>query len=334
MNEANDDKGQYGAQNHRPRTRIQWVFHVLPFPSYGRSQGRYHNRSVSHHQSCASSARDSIAAIVRAQDRDRFLTALFAPQSARGALMALYAFNYEIAKTREVVREPMLGRIRLEWWRESVDAIYAGAPLRRHDVVAALAAAAREKNLTRAHLERLIDARERDLLEEPPADLAALEAYARESSVPLVLLALEALGVRDAAAAAAAEGIGMSYALVGLMRAAGFHARLRRSWLPADLVAAEGVALETSLFALKWVPGLGAVARTVAARARSHLEAARARAREVPRAALPALLPGVLATRTLRTLERAGYDLLSPALARPDGGRSLALALAALRGRY
>ena len=53
-------------------------------------------------------------ALVRAADRDRFLAALFAPRERRGALFALYAFNVEIARVREVVygtAEPKTGAL-------------------------------------------------------------------------------------------------------------------------------------------------------------------------------------------------------------------------------
>ena len=83
----------------------------------------------------------SLGAFVRRYDRDRYLTALFAPADRRQALMALYAFNYEIAKTREVVREPVLGRIRLRWWRENLDAVYAGKEVRPHEVATPLSIA-------------------------------------------------------------------------------------------------------------------------------------------------------------------------------------------------
>ncbi|HXQ51784.1 MAG TPA: squalene/phytoene synthase family protein [Stellaceae bacterium] len=275
-----------------------------------------------------------LARLVREHDRDRFLTALFAPADRRESLLALYAFNYEVAKTREMVSEPMLGRMRLQWWRDSIAAIYDGTPVRRHEVVEPLAQAIRANRLTRVHFDRLINAREADLDDAPPADLAALEAYAEASSVPLVLLALEVLGVRDEMAASAGRAIGIAFALAGLLRAAPFHARAHRAYLPADLVAARGIELHRTLFELRPTPGLADVAAAVAARARAHLDAARTLRPQVPRAALPALLPAVLAGRSLSALERAGYDVLAPRLARPDGGKAWRLAFAATFGRY
>ncbi len=272
--------------------------------------------------------------LVRTSDRDRFLTALFAPVEHRESLFALYGFNAELARVREVVSEPLLGQMRLQWWRESIDAIYEGRPVRRHEVVEPLAETIRARSLTRAYFDRMIDAREADLAGEPPADLDSLAAYAEGSAAPLVLLALEALGVRDAATMAAGREVGIAYALAGLLAATRFHAAKRRTYLPADLLAAQNIQLHRTIYELKPAPGLAEVAAAVAARARAHLDAARSRRREVPRAALPALLPAVLASRLLARLERVGFDVLSPRLARPDGGKSLGLTLAVLLGRY
>lgn len=281
-----------------------------------------------------SSARSELAALVRRHDRDRFLTALFAPEARRPALLALYAFNYEVAKTRELVSEAMLGRIRLQWWRDVLDRIYAGAPAQRHEVIEPLAAAIRAHDLSRDHFERLIEARERDLEEAPPESLAALEAYAEASSAPLVLLALESLGEMGEAARAAGRAVGTAYALSGLVRAVPFHARARRLYLPRDLCAEAGLEIERGLFELRPSPALARVVERVAERARHHLQAARALRASVPRAALPALLPSVLVSADLARLARAGYDPFAPAVAGVDPWRGWRLSLAALRRRY
>ena len=79
------------------------------------------------------------AALVREADRDRYLAALFAPADKRDALFALYAFNVEIARVRDVAREPMPGEIRLQWWREALEGKRDGEA-RAHPVAAALRA--------------------------------------------------------------------------------------------------------------------------------------------------------------------------------------------------
>ncbi|HUI17202.1 MAG TPA: phytoene/squalene synthase family protein [Alphaproteobacteria bacterium] len=246
------------------------------------------------------------AAEVRRRDPERFLTALFAPRGRREDLFTLYAFNLELAKTREVVSEPILGRIRLQWWREAIAGIYAEAP--QHQAVAqALAGLVLSRGLGRAHFERLIEAREQELEEMPSQTLALLEGFAANSSAPLVALALEALGVRGEAATVAAEACGTGWALTGLLRAVPFHARQRRLYLPADLLAEAGLAPD-ELFERGGARGLPPVVRRIAARAHAHLAMLAPLRRQLPRAAVPALLPAVLARSHLAHLRRAGYD--------------------------
>src|SRR6266403_2826460 len=79
-----------------------------------------------------------VAALVRRHDRDRFQTVLFAPVARREALFALYAFNYEIARARETVTQPMLGQIRLQWWRENIFAAFEGGVVLHHPGAEAL----------------------------------------------------------------------------------------------------------------------------------------------------------------------------------------------------
>ena len=59
--------------------------------------------------------------LLREGDRDRYLCALLAPDQARGSLASLYAFNLELARVRELVSEPMLGEVRMQWWKDLLD---------------------------------------------------------------------------------------------------------------------------------------------------------------------------------------------------------------------
>src|SRR4051794_37881880 len=137
-----------------------------------------------------------LAARARSRDPDRYLTALFAPAERRPGLFALIAFNDEIARVREAVSQPILGQIRLQWWRDAVEQIYSGKPP-AHEVAQALAAAIASRNLDRILLEQMIDARETDLASEPPAHVEDLLSYAANTAGNLVKLQLQALGAVD-----------------------------------------------------------------------------------------------------------------------------------------
>ena len=227
----------------------------------------------------------------------------------------------------------MLGRIRLQWWRENIAAAYENTPVRHNDIVEALTVSIRERRLTRVHFDRLIDAREADFDEDPPASLAALEAYAEGTSSQLVYLALEALGASDQAAREAGHHIGIAYALAGLLRALPFLIAAGRPIIPADIAARAGLDLDDHRVR-RSSKALCAAVTEIAAAAEGHLRAAREPRRAVARAALPALLPAVVAGLSLTRLKRAGHDPFDPALIHRDPLQSWRLAAAALRHRF
>jgi len=272
------------------------------------------------------------AALAKQHDHDRYLTALLAPTDRREDLFALYAFNYEVARTAEAAHEAALGYMRLQWWREAVENVDAGDS-RSHPVAEALAGTIIGYELDRQCLTRLLHGRERDLAGDPPADLAALEDYADATSASLTILALEVLGARTPDTEAAGRDIGIAWALTGLLRAVPFHARQRRLYLPRDLCESEK--LDTNeLFEMRTSDALGRVTAVVAARVRARLQSARAPGVKMPTAAWPALALGVLATRALHTLERVGFDPFRPEVQRQDPSRAWRLAWAKLRRRY
>ena len=271
-----------------------------------------------------------LAARARAADPDRYLCALFADAPRRGALFALILFNAEIARVREVVSEPMLGQIRLQWWREAIDEIYRGQG-RRHEVADPLAAAIRAHGLSQRYFERLIDARETDLDDAPPESLQALEHYAEESAAPLVSLALEVAGADASALGEVARHVGMCWALTGLMRALPHHAAAGRVMLPSDVLAAAGLTAQ-SVMAGEDRPNVARAVASVADVARQHVAQARVLRRALPRAAKRATLQSVLAGAYLRRLAACGHDPYHPRAAIGPLGRQLVLSRAAFFG--
>lgn len=270
---------------------------------------------------------------VRRFDRDRYLAALFAPSQPRADLFALYAFNLELAKIREVVREPMMGLIRLQWWRDCIGEIHGGKA-RRHQVAQPLAHAVARHRLPRALLEALIDAREADLDSAPPADLAALRRYAEATGGTLLELAARIAAGREAELEVlqAARDLGTAWALIGLVRAVPFHARARRVYVPQALLDEAGVPLE-DLLELRPVPGLSLAVARICDEARALLSEARDVLERPARAVFPVFLIAALARRYLADLDRVSHDVFHPALRTAPSSTPWPLALAWLRGR-
>lgn len=132
---------------------------------------------------------DGCAALVEQADPDRFHTALLAPPERRGGLMALYAFNIEVSRAPWVTKEPMIAEMRLQWWVDAIDEIYAGKLPRSHEIVGPLAETIQTYVLPRQALDALIQARRFDIYSEPHSDEKAFENYIDATSAGLMWLA-------------------------------------------------------------------------------------------------------------------------------------------------
>ena len=268
---------------------------------------------------------------VRSGDSDRFLTALFAPAEAREALFALYAFNLEVARIPELIHEPMMGQIRLQWWRERLDEIYAGSPRDGAETPQALAKAIAAGPLPRASFEMILEAREQDLDPTPPADMAAFQAYAQATAGELTILAARSLGATNEATLAAARNVGTAWAMIGHLRALAFNAQRGRMTLPR---ATMGSATAADVLAGRARDAVRATAQAVGAEAAALLGVARALRREVDKRALPALLLAPLVDLHLRKLTSRHYNPLGPDLEIAAPRKQLTLFLSATLNRY
>lgn len=256
---------------------------------------------------------EALAAFVRRHDPDRFLTALFAPPARRDALLALYAFNHELARAREVVSEPPLALIRLEWWREVVE----GAT-RRHEVATPLTAAMARGWLSRNDLLAMIAARE---IEAEPsiATLAEWRNYVRGAAGGVAVAAGRALGATQPELL---RPFGAAYGVAGLVRGMPSLAARGRCLLPDDLLRAHGLSAAAAV-AAPAAPPVRTLLSVLVEEGRALL--ARAATARLPRNAVAAALPAVLARRDLARWT-------APPTPRGLGDR-LAVLLAAMRGK-
>lgn len=269
---------------------------------------------------------------LRQGDRDRYLATLLAPALCRPALIVLHAFKLEIEKTHAVVSEPMLGQIRLQWWRESLDGIYAGTP-RRHAVVTPLATIIEGYGLARGPFDRIVDAHERDLDPAPFADIAALEAYCADADGALFELAQQSLGGgNDLAAGALSRSAGIGSGIAGLLRRMAFNRRSGPLPIPADIAANHGLDPEAVRNVAPTDQALAAAVADVAAVAAGHLAAARGQARRQNRRVRKGLLPVATARGILGRLEIARYNVFDSRVAEPAPGEIWRLLRASLLG--
>jgi len=250
---------------------------------------------------------------LRETDFDRYLSCLLVPEDRRGALAALYAFSAELARIRDLVREPLPGEVRLQYWRDLVE----GQPHGDSDanpLAAGIVHAITEHRLPRAALAAMTEARIFDLYDDPMPDRATFEGYAGETASTLIQLGTLILDPDNARNAAEAAGhAGIAQLVAGCLLLLPIHRRRHQVYLPGDILAAVG------LDANGFLDGsdrdrISAAVSAFAGYGRDHLKKARALASSLTGTTRRAFLPVALAAPVLDKAERAGAGALDRSL--------------------
>ncbi|KAJ2377870.1 hypothetical protein IW150_001135 [Coemansia sp. RSA 2607] len=259
--------------------------------------------------------------LVQRSDLDGYLVSLFSPRAAREAVWAVRALNVEVV--RAATGPEAAARLRLAFWRDSVQRMYSDTP-DRTPIARCVHDAVHRHNISRTWLKRLVAERELRL---GPADAAAagfatvadVERYGERAYACLLHPHLEALGVRDMHADNAARAIGVATAIAATARSLPLLLAHRRCDLPADLVARHAVDLDDLYAAPRPTPQLQAAVYDLATRAYTRLcGAAEVYAPAAPPAAFPALLTAVPVKHWLERLEAANFDVFDRRLQRRE----------------
>ncbi|KUM27869.1 phytoene synthase [Mesorhizobium loti] len=245
---------------------------------------------------------------VRAADHNRYLSALYAPADKREALLALYAFNAEVASVRDRIHEPLPGEVRLRWWRDVIMA--EGDAETGHPTADALRATIAAYQLPKTAFDNMLEARIFDLYDDPMPSRTDLEGYCGETAAALIQLTAMVLDPTAAPRFAELAGrAGCAQAITGLLLLLPLHRQRGQCFIPADILAAAGTTPE------EFVKGEGdaAAKRAVAAMialAREHLGAFEKGAPALPVLLRPAFLPLALTRAYLDKMEKAGRSPL------------------------
>ena len=160
---------------------------------------------------------------LRVNDGDLYLCHLFTSGDKRSRMLALYAAYTEIARIPSEVSEPMVGAIRLQWWRDALAAEPAAS--NSSPFVAALAAC----DFCAEDIACLIDGRMSALESTQNRALEDLEAEAAIVGPSFMRLSLEALGLSSASNPAWVRDAGIGFELVRLAHDGQTEAVMKRA---------------------------------------------------------------------------------------------------------
>lgn len=246
------------------------------------------------------------AELVRTHDFARYASTLFVPPRERRALLAIYAFNAEISRVRDLVSQPLPGEIRLQWWTDMLSGGGHGS-VEGNPVAAELLFAIRNFQLPVGPLSRLVEQHQFDLYNDPMPSMAALEDYLNETASALFSLAARVMARPSEEIDHLAEHAGLAQGIAQVITALPRDASRRQLFLPLQFLEQHGGDIE-DVFAGKQTSQLRAAIDQLIGVANGHLKTALSLLPTVPPAARPIFLPLGLAERDLTRMSQAGSD--------------------------
>ncbi len=268
----------------------------------------------------AGAGRDDARAAARAGDPERYLAALLSPAEVQDDLLALAAFGAEIARIPHLVTEPMMGEIRLQWWRDILPGLAEDA-VTGNPVADALGLCVRRHGLPQGLILGMLDARAFDLYADPMPDEQTFRAYLAKSEGALIELSLRVLGGwPPGTAASAIVETGQAVGLVRVLASLPAMLAKGRCALPATRLRSAGIE-PGDLAAMPIGDPARRLVRSFHADARAALAKVAAQWRRIPQRERAALLPAAMVEPQLRALE---HKSLHP-------GRDLAVVLPVTR---
>ena len=157
---------------------------------------------------------------------------LFLPPPRRAAITAFYAFCREVDDVVDETSDAGVAAAKLAWWRQEVQAAFAGRP--SHPVMKARMPLAAEFQVQPQHLIAVIDGCQIDLQQTRFLDYAALQRYCHLVAGVVGEVAANIFGRTEAATVQYAHRLGLAMQLTNIIRDVGDDARRGRIYLPID----------------------------------------------------------------------------------------------------
>ncbi len=247
-------------------------------------------------------------------DKDRYLCALLTPEPMRGAIASIYAFNLELARIRELVSEPMMGEVRLQWWRDTLSGTPHG-DAKANPIADALLETIHIHDLPMAPFLNMIEARQFDLYDDPMPDRSAFEGYAGETASSLIQLCCRVLdGGNSTRTADAAGHAGVAQLVAGCLLLMPIHRSRGQVYIPGDLLGAVGLDRDGFLNGRDKAM-IDQALRGFIALGREHLKLARLQSDNISQSSFAAFLPAATIEMVLGKAEKLGASIHETPLA-------------------
>jgi len=266
---------------------------------------------------------------IRNNDHDQFLCGLFMPEDKHDAFFALHFFYLETARIRDLVGEPHLGLIRLQWWRDLVDGIYNDQQTHtEHGTHKEIVSVLSEKKIEKALFDSYFNARSFDMEDMAHDDLNALLRYAKATGGNIAKMKAALIRVEEVDAI---EKIGTAMVLIDLIRSLAFQARKGHCKIPTAIVRKHQLDMK-SFHDFETGDALKACVKEIACEVETLIH--EARTLKADKKAQAILLSTVSIEDYLKRLKKVSYDPFNPNVGGGRLSKQLKLAFKAWRGAY
>uniref|UniRef100_UPI0035900BCF NADH dehydrogenase (ubiquinone) complex I, assembly factor 6 isoform X2 n=1 Tax=Myxine glutinosa TaxID=7769 RepID=UPI0035900BCF len=221
----------------------------------------------------------------------------------------MWSFHRQI---RDMVSDFNLGKLRMQFWHETLERIYNNIPPAQ-PVALELWQAVKQHNLTKRWLSRIIQSREANINDQAFNSLQDLETYSEATQTSLLFLTLESLGVRNVNADHAASHVGKALGIFTCLRSVPYNASHRRVQLPIDICMVHGASQEDIIRGRR-ERAIRDVVFDLSSQAHVHLQHAKSLQKNVPKAASLAFIQTVLVEDFLKRVRKVDFDVFHPSL--------------------
>ena len=272
--------------------------------------------------------------LVKRRDYEHYLTTLLLPDKIRQMGFALRALNVEIASIRDHVSEEAIGKMRVQFWKDSINDIYNKKHIQssqehvkipNHPVVIELhKCLLKHPNVSLELLNRIISSREVFLSNHQPfQSMEDVEKYSKNAFSSINNILLESLidsqngNELNGHAKHCANQLGVAEGIVTLLRALPYNASQSRVYLPLSLLVSHKISSESIIRGLDDAE-LRHVIEVIAAAAEKHLENCRFRKKYLSLEEKLIMLTAVSSDSYLSKLAKVNCNVFDKLLQRKD----------------
>ena len=134
------------------------------------------------------------------------------------AYMAIRAFNIELARIPDVVSNPAIGAMRMQFWRQTIDSAFAERPPEEPVAVLLASYIHQGHKLSKTWFHRIINTRDHQLSHPGFASLSDLENYAESTYSTILYLSLSALPLNSLTLDHVASHIGKAAGISAVLK--------------------------------------------------------------------------------------------------------------------